>query len=150
MRAHIDTDLIIPAEFLRTVSKKGLGKHLFHYMKDSPLDQYQGAQIMAAGENFGCGSSREHAAWALFDWGIRVILAPSFADIFYQNALNNQMLPIVLAQEVLKELLKREKITVDLQNQRVEDYPFSIDPYKKECLLNGMDDLDYLLSRRFR
>jgi 3-isopropylmalate/(R)-2-methylmalate dehydratase small subunit len=157
-RPHVDTDLIIPAEFLRTVTKQGLGQHLFARL-DFNLKKYQGAQIMVAGMNFGCGSSREHAAWALFDWGIRVVIAPSFADIFHQNALNNQILPIVVPEKVVEMIFIQEsqqssyEIIVDLANQTVEVpsgemYAFSIDPYKKECLLHGMDDFDYLLSKR--
>lgn len=164
-RSHVDTDLIIPAEFLRSVTKIGFGQHLFARLraadKNFPfnLEKYQGSKIMVAGMNFGCGSSREHAAWALVDWGIRIIIAPSFADIFHQNALNNQILPIVLSEQVIEMIFAEEtrhttyEITVDLSNQTVtvpsgEIYSFSIDPYRKECLLHGMDDFDYLLSKR--
>jgi len=166
-RSHVDTDLIIPAEFLRSVTKKGFGQHLFARLRASDksfpfnLEKYQGSKIMVAGMNFGCGSSREHAAWALADWGIRIIIAPSFADIFHQNALNNQILPIILQEHVIEMIFTKEaqhstyEITVDLSNQTVripsgEIYPFSIDPYRKECLLNGMDDFDYLLSKRYQ
>lgn len=163
-RSHVDTDLIIPAKFLRSVSKKGYGQHLFAGLraadKNFPfnLEKYKGSKIMVAGMNFGCGSSREHAAWALADWGIRIIIAPSFADIFHQNALNNQILPIVLPEKIIEMIFAEEvrhptyEITVDLSNQIVvvplgEIYSFSIDPYRKECLLNEMDDFDYLLSK---
>ena len=164
-RSHVDTDLIIPAEFLRSVTKKGFGLHLFARLRAADksfpfnLDKYQSSKIMVAGMNFGCGSSREHAAWAIADWGIRIIIAPSFADIFHQNALNNQILPIVLGEQVIEMIFKEEaglatyEITVDLANQTVtvpsgKIYSFSIDPYRKECLLHGMDDFDYLLSKR--
>lgn len=164
-RSHVDTDLIIPAEFLKSVNRTGYGQHLFARLKAGdpvfPLNvkRYQGASIMVAGMNFGCGSSREHAAWALFEWGIRVVIAPSFADIFHQNALNNQILPIVISERVVEQIFIEEaqhepyEIQVDLTNQIVklpsgDKYSFSIDPYKKECLLHGMDDFDYLLSKR--
>ena len=163
-RSHIDTDLIIPAEFLRSVTKKGFGQHLFARLRASDknfpfnLEKYHGSKIMVAGMNFGCGSSREHAAWALADWGIRIIIAPSFADIFHQNALNNQILPIVLSKQVIERIFAEEAemnpytLTVDLPHQTVT-FPsgdidsFSIDPYRKECLLHGMDDFEYLLSK---
>lgn len=164
-RSHVDTDLIIPAEFLRSITKQGFGQHLFARLRASDksfpfnLNKYQGSKIMIAGMNFGCGSSREHAAWALLDWGIRVIIAPSFADIFHQNALNNKILPVVLPEQIIEMIFAKEaqqmayEITVDLSNQTVkipsgETFPFSIDPYRKECLLHGMDDFDYLLSKR--
>lgn len=166
-RSHIDTDLIIPAEFLRSVTKKGFGQHLFARLRTSDknfsfnLDKYRGSKILITGTNFGCGSSREHAAWALADWGIRIIIASSFADIFYQNALNNKILPIILPEQEIEKIFEEEKqqttyeITVDLFNQNMvipsgRTYSFSIDPYKKECLLFGMDDFDYLLSKRFQ
>lgn len=162
-RPHIDTDLIIPAEYLRSVSKQGYGQHLFARLRESDanfplnLEKYQNSKILVAGKNFGCGSSREHAAWALADWGIRVVIASSFADIFYQNALNNHILPIVLPEQVIEKILSveadRYEITVQLENQTValpsgEILTFSIDPYRKTCLLHGMDDFDFLLSKR--
>ena len=163
-RSHVDTDLIIPAEFLRSVTKIGFGQYLFARLRAADknfsfnLEKYQVSKIMVAGMNFGCGSSREHAAWALADWGIRIIIAPSFADIFHQNALNNQILPIVLSEQVIEMIFAEEtrhtryEITVDLSNQTVvlpsgEIHSFSIDPYRKECLLHGMDDFDYLVSK---
>lgn len=163
-RSHVDTDLIIPAEFLRSISKNGYGQHLFSALRSQEktfpmnLEKYQGAQILVAGTNFGCGSSREHAAWALADWGIRVVIAPSFADIFHQNALNNGILPIVLPEQVVERIFFNEsqgtifETTVDLPRQTVkfpsgDTYLFSIDPYKKECLIQGMDDFDYLLAK---
>ena len=163
-RSHIDTDLIIPAEFMRSISKKGYGQHLFARLRASdetfPLNdaKYQGAKILVSGENFGCGSSREHAAWALADWGIQAIIAASFADIFRQNAMNNRIIPIVLPHKVIEMIFLQEaqassyEITINLSHQSVmiptgEMFYFSIDPYKKECLLQGMDDFDYLLSK---
>ncbi|PJD95911.1 MAG: 3-isopropylmalate dehydratase small subunit [Parachlamydia sp.] len=164
-RSHVDTDLIIPAEFLRSISRKGFGQHLFARLRVSDqnfplnLEKYQGAKILVARMNFGCGSSREHAAWALADWGIQVIIAQSFADIFHQNALNNQILPIVLPEQVIDEIFASEilcetyEMTVDLLNQTVkipsgEVFSFAIDPYRKECLLHEMDDFDYLVSKK--
>lgn len=159
-RNDIDTDLIIPADFLRVTGKNGLGKHLFGRIRDElELDKYHGAQIMVAGENFGCGSSREHAAWALYDWGIRVVIAPSFADIFYSNALKNGILPVVLDKAIVDKILdsseilrcRKYNIEVALESQIVTlpdgtDYHFEIDPYRKKCLMKGIDDFDYLLA----
>ena len=163
-RSHVDTDQIIPAEFLRSTSREGYGKHLFSALRrmdtDFPLnlERYRGAKILVAGTNFGCGSSREHAVWALADWGIQAIIAPSFADIFFQNALNNGILPIVLPEQIVERVFSSEagkssyEITVDLPKQTVivpegEIYLFSIDPYRKECLMQGVDDFDYLLAK---
>lgn len=148
-RKDVDTDLIIPAEFLTITTKEGLGKHLFvRIAEDLNLAFYKGRTILVAGENFGCGSSREHAPWALYDWGIRVVIAPSFADIFFNNAMKNGILPIVLDADLFDE---DAEIEVDLEAQTVTDgrgkkHHFEIDPYRKECLMKGMDDLDYLLS----
>lgn len=164
-RSHVDTDLIIPAEFLRSVGKTGFGQHLFARLRAEDknfsfnIEKYQGSKIMVAGMNFGCGSSREHAAWAIADWGISIIIAPSFADIFHQNALNNRILPIVLPEQIIEMMFAEEsrhaayEVVVDLPNQTVTVpsggiYSFAIDPYRKECLLHGMDDFDYLLSKR--
>lgn len=164
-RNHIDTDLIIPAEFLRSTEKKGYGQHLFARLRrmeeDFPLNQekYKGAKIMVAGSNFGCGSSREHAAWALADWGIAAIIAPSFADIFLQNAYNNGILPIILAEEIVRKIFHEEasqypyKLSIDVEKQEIQTHSqervfFSLDPYRKECWLKGLDDLGYLLSKR--
>lgn len=161
-RSDIDTDLIIPAEFLTTTSKEGLGQHLFSELKrldvSFPFNQktYNGRKILVTRENFGCGSSREHAAWALHDWGIQVVIAPSFADIFYNNALKNHILPAILPPALVDRILaaaaadQSYSLTVDLPSQSVtlpcdETAYFSIDPYRKECLLKGLDDLDYLL-----
>lgn len=162
-KADIDTDLIIPAQFLTVTTKQGLGKNLFARLRESDpnfplnLSKFQNAEILVGGRNFGCGSSREHAAWALADWGIQVVLAPSFADIFYSNALKNGILPVVLDEKIIDEIFGQEvqnnhyEIEVDLKKQIVflqdgKSVSFAIDPYHKECLIKGMDDVDYLLS----
>lgn len=167
---HIDTDQIIPARFLKATDKKGFGDNLFRdwrYDKtnqpnpDFVLNQahYQG-QILVAGTNFGCGSSREHAAWALAGYGFKVVVSSFFADIFKGNALNNGLLPIQVTEEFLQQLfvlLEREPKTqfeVNLNDQSFKVLghdlatQFNIDPYKKTCLLNGYDDIDYLVSKR--
>ena len=167
---HIDTDQIIPARFLKATDKKGFGNNLFRdwrYDKtnqpnpDFVLNQahYQG-QILVAGTNFGCGSSREHAAWALAGYGFKVVVSSFFADIFKGNALNNGLLPIQVTEEFLQQLfvlLEREPKTqfeVNLNDQSFKVLghdlatQFNIDPYKKTCLLNGYDDIDYLVSKR--
>ncbi len=159
-RADIDTDLIIPADFLTTTSKKGLGEHVFARLRimeaNFPfnLEKYHGARILVTKKNFGCGSSREHAAWALRDWGIEIVIAPSFADIFFNNAMKNGILPIVLEEKIVNEIFAAGdcEIEVNVAAQKVilpsgEVANFQIDPYRKECLLKGMDDLDYLVSR---
>ncbi len=164
----VDTDQIIPARFLKVVDKRGLGEALFadwRYRRDGTPDpefalnrpQAQGAQILLAGRNFGCGSSREHAAWALRGWGLRAVIAPSFADIFRGNALKNGLLPVQIQDEDhqrLVALVQREpaaRFTVDLTAQLLvppagDPLPFPIDPFSKRCLLEGMDPLTYLLS----
>lgn len=163
--ADIDTDVIIPAQFLTTTTKRGLGEHLFQRIKENdpsfPLNKkkYKAAQILVTGSNFGCGSSREHAAWALYDYGFRVVIAPSFADIFYSNALKNKILPIVLPQSIISEITQQEKqeshycIEISLYEQTLllpdnRSFTFEIDSFRKECLLKDMDDLDYLMSRK--
>ncbi len=155
-RRDIDTDLIIPAEFLMVTDKKGLGKHVFSRVREMEkdfsfnLEEFLGSEILVVRENFGCGSSREHAAWALSDWGVKVIIAPSFADIFYNNALKNNILPIVTSEEIVEDMLKGGTAEVDLPQQKVifyeREFSFEIDPYRKECLIHRMDDMDYLLS----
>ena len=167
---HIDTDQIIPARFLKATDKKGFGNNLFRDWRYDKTDQpnpdfvlnqahYQG-QILVAGTNFGCGSSREHAAWALAGYGFKVVVSSFFADIFKGNALNNGLLPIQVTEEFLQQLfvlLEREPKTqfeVNLNDQSFKVLghdlatQFNIDPYKKTCLLNGYDDIDYLVSKR--
>ncbi|MEQ3654443.1 MAG: 3-isopropylmalate dehydratase small subunit [Dokdonia sp.] len=166
---NIDTDQIIPARFLKATSKKGFGKNVFrdwrfdktgHLNYEFPLNQkkYEGAQILVAGTNFGCGSSREHAAWALVDYGFKVVISSFFADIFKGNALNNGLLPITVDASFLKQLLLEIQTTpqlqleVDLEKQELhtptQKTSFDIDAYKKMCLLQGYDDIDYLLSQK--
>ncbi len=154
----IDTDIIIPAEYLSTTNKIGLGEGLFkalrtdkNFVFNNP--KYRLAKILVAGNNFGCGSSREHAPWALKDWGIDVVIAPSFADIFKNNSMKNQLLPIELPEKIVHKILKMDpcEITIDLQNQAVtlsdkSIHKFEIDPYSKECLIEELDDLDYLFK----
>ena len=153
-RPNIDTDVIIGAEHLKTITRAGLGRHAFETIRrevgnvfDSPA--YAGAPILIAGDNFGCGSSREHAAWALADMGIKAVIAPSFSDIFSGNAFKNGMLLVALPQEQVDRLLeiaKDHEITVDLENQVVttpfqDRFAFEIDPFRKHCLLNGLDEI---------
>lgn len=167
---NVDTDQIIPARFLKATDKNGFGDNLFadwRYNKDgSPKadfvlnnSTYKG-EILVAGKNFGSGSSREHAAWAVAGYGFKVVVSSFFADIFKNNALNNGVLPVVVSPEFLAKLFAdvtadtQATITVDLQNQTVinnksqQSESFEINPYKKECLLNGLDDIDYLLSKK--
>lgn len=166
---NVDTDQIIPARYLTTVTREGLGEGLFadwrrnpdgSLREDFPLNQpqYEGATILIAGANFGCGSSREHAPWAIMDYGFRVVISPHFADIFYNNSLKNGLLLVRLDQEVVSalwDLVERApdtEITVDLVNQRVSlpdgrAFGFEIDPFRKACLMEGVDDLGYLLAR---
>lgn len=169
-RANVDTDQIIPKQFLKKIERTGFGKHLFHDWrfldaegtKPNPdfvlnYPRYQGASILITRENFGCGSSREHAPWALLDYGFRVIIAPSFADIFYNNCFKNGMLPIVLPKVQVQELFDYveknigAKLKIDLENQTIttdsgKTYKFDIDPFRKECLLNGWDDIGLTLK----
>ena len=166
---NVDTDMIIPKQFLKTIRRSGLGKALFHEMRfnedgsENPdfvlnREPYRNAQILIAGENFGCGSSREHAPWALLDFGIRCIIAPSFADIFYNNCFQNGILPVKLPQsEVDKLMADAERganatISVDLEKQEISGpdggvIPFEIDPFRKLCLLEGLDDIGLTLKR---
>jgi 3-isopropylmalate/(R)-2-methylmalate dehydratase small subunit len=167
---NIDTDQIIPARFLKTISKSGLGKNLFadwRYQADGspqpdfPLNQprARGAAVLMAGDNFGCGSSREHAPWALMDFGFRAIISTSFADIFGNNALKNGLLPIIVDEESLRQLFSlveeepETQITVDLAAQTVtlsdgRSVTFPIDSFSKTCLLEGLDQLGYLLKQK--
>lgn len=162
----IDTDQIIPARFLKAVSKDGFGENLFrdwrYHQDGTPIQDFvlnngtYTGKILVAGKNFGCGSSREHAAWALADFGFRIVISSFFADIFRGNALNNGILPLQVSQEVLNDLFTRIEsdpntiIDVNVENQTLTTgditVPFDIDPYKKVCLINGYDDIDYLLS----
>jgi len=166
--ANVDTDKIIPARFLKTIKRTGLGKDLFSSLRynddgtekpDFVLNQpkYRGAEILIAGENFGCGSSREHAPWALLDFGIRCVIAPSFADIFHNNCFKNGILPIALPPEICAELMNdaalgpNARLTIDLENQVVvrpdgRKIPFEVDAFRKHCLLNGLDDIGLTLA----
>ncbi len=165
---NVDTDKIIPKQFLKTIKRTGLSKGLFYELrfdeagnkKDFVLDQpaYKEARILVAGENFGCGSSREHAPWALLDAGIRCVIAPSFADIFYNNCLKNGILPIALPQEQVDLLMDDAKrganavVSVDLEAQVITGpdggtVSFEIDPFRKHCLLNGLDDIGLTLEK---
>jgi 3-isopropylmalate/(R)-2-methylmalate dehydratase small subunit len=158
---NVDTDIIIPAKWLKTISREGLGAGAFEALRAEPgnvIDDpaYAGATLLIAGDNFGCGSSREHAAWALGDMGIRVVIAPSFSDIFSGNAVKNGILPVVLPQEAVDRLLEvaREgvEITVDLESQTVttpyqDRFTFTIDPFRRECLLGGLDEVGLTMAR---
>ena len=166
---NIDTDMIIPKQFLKTIQRSGLGKNLFDKMRytqdgqeipDFVLNQpaYRSAQILVAGDNFGCGSSREHAPWALLDFGIRCVISTSFADIFYNNCFKNGILPIILPQEQVDILMADAKkganarMTVDLAAQTVtasdgQSFGFDVDPFRKHCLLNGLDDIGLTLEK---
>ena len=160
---NIDTDMIIPKIFLKTIKRSGLGVNLFDEMRydrqgneiaDFVLnkEQYRDAEILVAGDNFGCGSSREHAPWAIADFGIKAIVSTSFADIFYNNCFKNGILPIVMPEDVVDVLMKdaekgsNARMTVDLENQTVttsdgQSFPFEVDAFKKHCLINGLDDI---------
>ncbi|MFO1143988.1 MAG: 3-isopropylmalate dehydratase small subunit [Amaricoccus sp.] len=166
---NVDTDMIIPKQFLKTIQRSGLGKNLFDEMRydeagneveDFVLNKpaYRSAQVLVAGENFGCGSSREHAPWALLDFGIRCVIAPSFADIFYNNCFKNGILPIALPQEDVDKLMDDAErganavVSVDLENQVITGpdggrVAFEIDPFRKHCLLNGLDDIGLTMEK---
>ena len=166
---NIDTDMIIPKQFLKTIKRSGLGVNLFDEMRytqdgaeiaDFVLNQpaYRSAEILIAGENFGCGSSREHAPWALLDFGIRCVISTSFADIFYNNCFKNGILPIVMPQEVVDTLMAdarkgaNARQTIDLVEQTVatsdgQVFPFDVDAHRKHCLLNGLDDIGLTLEK---
>ena len=163
---NIDTDMIIPKQFLKTIKRTGLGKSLFFEMrydekgkiiKEFVLNKepYKNSPILIAGKNFGCGSSREHAPWALLDFGIKCIISSSFADIFYNNCFKNGMLPIILGEKNIQELIKyserKDEIEINLENQTIlfgnNKINFEIDPFKKKCLLNGSDDIDLSLDK---
>ncbi len=166
--ANVDTDKIIPARFLKTIKRTGLGVHLFDTLRydadgaerpDFVLNQpaYRHAEILVAHENFGCGSSREHAPWALLDFGIRCVIAPDFADIFHSNCFKNGILPVRLSRAICDQLIEDAKlggnarVTIDLARQVVvrpngEEIPFEIDAFRKHVLLNGLDDIDQTLT----
>ncbi len=157
---NVDTDMIIAAKWLKTISRAGLGKGAFEAMRADPGNvfddpEYKGASILIAGDNFGCGSSREHAAWALNDMGVKVVIAPSFSDIFSGNAFKNGILTVALPQEAidrLMEVAKTDPIHVDLETQTVttpfqDRFRFEIDPFRKSCLLGGLDEIGLTLER---
>ncbi|CAN1557891.1 LeuD 3-isopropylmalate dehydratase small subunit [Paracoccaceae bacterium] len=166
---NIDTDMIIPKQFLKTIARTGLGKNLFDEMRftqdgaeiaDFVLNQpaYRKSQIIVAGDNFGCGSSREHAPWALLDFGIRCVIATSFADIFFNNCFKNGILPVVLPEEAVAYLMddarkgENARISVDLATQTVtasdgKTFAFEVDAFKKHCLMNGLDDIGLTLEK---
>jgi len=164
---NIDTDMIIPKQFLKTIKRTGLGKNLFFEMrydnngneiKDFILNQepHNRSKILIAGKNFGCGSSREHAPWALLDFGITCVISSSYADIFYSNCFKNGILPIILPEEKIKELSeyskRKEEISVDLKEEKIifgnSEIKFDIDPFKKKCLLEGLDDISLSLAQK--
>jgi 3-isopropylmalate/(R)-2-methylmalate dehydratase small subunit len=166
---NVDTDMIIPKQFLKTIKRSGLGVNLFDEMRydddgneipDFVLNKpaYRNAEILVAGDNFGCGSSREHAPWALLDFGIRCVIAPSFADIFFNNCFKNGILPIVLPQDEVDKLMDdanrgaNATVTVDLENQTISGpdggtISFEVDAFRKHCLLNGLDDIGLTLEK---
>ncbi len=166
---NVDTDMIIPKQFLKTIKREGLGRNLFDEMRydddgneipDFVLNRpaYRDAEILIAGENFGCGSSREHAPWALKDFGIRCVVAPSYADIFFNNCFKNGILPVILPQEQVDLLMEEAergsnaRMSVDLEAQEIttssgETLRFEIDPFRKHCLLNGLDDIGLTLEK---
>ncbi|MDB4157640.1 3-isopropylmalate dehydratase small subunit [Candidatus Pelagibacter sp.] len=163
---NIDTDMIIPKQFLKTIKRTGLGKNLFFEMryddngneiKDFILNQepHNQSKILITGKNFGCGSSREHAPWALLDFGITCVISSSYADIFYSNCFKNGILPIILLEEKIKELSeyskRKEEISIDLKEEKIifgnNEINFDIDPFKKKCLLEGLDDIALSLAK---
>ena len=159
-RKNVDTDIIIPAHWLKTISRDGLGRGAFEALRQDPDNlfdsaEFAGSPILNAGDNFGCGSSREHAAWALLDLGIKAVIAPSFSDIFSGNAFKNGILTVVLPQEQVDRLLevaKTDPIHIDLEAQTVttpfqDRFRFEIDPFRKHCLLNGLDEVGLTLAR---
>ena len=174
-RANVDTDAIIPKQYLKSVKKSGFGPTLFddwrykkagepgmdHSQREINADfvlnqpQYQGASVLIARENFGCGSSREHAVWALTDYGIRAVIAPSYADIFFNNGFKNGLLPVILSEEIVDKIFSEIKegyeLTLDLEQQKVispsgETFAFEVDQFRKHCMLNGLDDIGLTLQ----
>jgi 3-isopropylmalate/(R)-2-methylmalate dehydratase small subunit len=166
---NIDTDMIIPKQFLKTIKRSGLGVSAFHEMRynldgsENPdfvlnHEAYKGANILVAGDNFGCGSSREHAPWALLDFGVRCVISTSFADIFYNNCFKNGILPVVVTEDVLQLLMKdaekgsNARMVVDLENQQIETsngevIAFDVDQHRKHCLINGLDDIGLSMEK---
>lgn len=157
---NVDTDIIIPAHWLKTISRDGLGRGAFEALRKDPENvfdnpEYAGAPIIVAGDNFGCGSSREHAAWALLDMGVKAVIAPSFSDIFSGNAFKNGILTVVLPQEAidrLMEVAETDPITIDLESQTVttpfqDRFTFDIDSFRKHCLIEGLDEVGLTLAR---
>lgn len=164
---NVDTDMIIPKQFLKTIKRTGLSEGLFYEMRYEVdgariddfvlhLEPYTNAKILIGGDNFGCGSSREHAPWALLDFGIRCIIAESYADIFYNNCFKNGILPIQLPKEQVKELMEvanseHPDITVDIENQTIraqnKEYTFELDGFRKHCLMNGLDDIGLTMEK---
>jgi len=149
-RPDVDTDQIVPKQFLKRIERTGFGEFLFFDWRKDPAfelnrPEAEGARILLAGRNFGCGSSREHAAWALQDWGFETVVAPSFGDIFRQNSLKIGLLPVQLATAQVKELMDRaragEELTVDLEARTAGGYPFELDDFSRECLLGGLDEI---------
>jgi 3-isopropylmalate/(R)-2-methylmalate dehydratase small subunit len=166
---NVDTDQIIPARFLKATTREGFGDNLFrdwrygandNLKEDFVLNQVTGAKILVAGKNFGCGSSREHAAWAIHDYGFKVVVSSFFADIFKNNALNNGLLPVQVSDAFLADLFTaitnnpETELEVDLEQQEIripgtgQKENFDINPYKKHCMLNGLDDIDFLISKK--
>jgi len=160
-RKNVDTDVIIPAQYLKTISRAGLGRGAFETVRAEPGNvfddpAYAGAPIILAGDNFGCGSSREHAAWALNDMGVTAVIAPSFSDIFSGNAFKNGIVTVVLPEQAVERLIEvakaGEPITVDLELMTVttpfqDRFPFAIDPFRRHCLINGLDEVGLTLAR---
>lgn len=159
-RKNIDTDIIIPSRWLKTISREGLGRGAFETVRAEPGNvfddpEYAGAPILIAGDNFGCGSSREHAAWALIDLGITAVIAPSFSDIFSSNAFKNGILTVVLPQEAVDRLMEvaaTDPIHIDLESQTVttpfqDRFSFEIDPFRKTCLMQGLDEIGLTLGK---
>ena len=157
---NVDTDVIIPAHWLKTISRSGLGRGAFETVRATPGNIFDdpahaGGPILIAGDNFGCGSSREHAAWALIDMGIRAVIAPSFSDIFSSNAVKNGIVPVVLPQEAIDRLLevaRDQPITVDLETMTVttpyqDRFAFALDPFRRRCLMEGLDEIGLTLAR---
>lgn len=157
---NVDTDVIIPAHWLKTITREGMGKGAFETLRQDPAnlfdsETFKGAPILIAGDNFGCGSSREHAAWALMDLGIKAVIAPSFSDIFSGNAFKNGILTVVLPQAAidrLMEVAQTDPVHIDLESQSVttpfqDRFSFEIDPFRKHCLLNGLDEVGLTMAR---